>query len=107
MYSVGHLVRVPAAAVATERTAQGGREAKEERNECAENEPVGVAPVCGEATVTSTVAGNTEEHHLDDPYHERDQECESADERHEDGTRAVVGRAAKPEENRDSGETSG
>ena len=90
MHSAGHLVRVPAAAVATERTAQGSKEAKEECNECAEDEPVGVAPSDIKAAIARTVASNAEEHHLDDPHDECGYECKARDERHEDGACAVV-----------------
>ena len=107
MHSVGHLVGVPAAAVATERTAQGGKEAKEECNECAEDEPVGVTPCDIKAAIARTVASDAEEHHLDDPHDERDEEGEGGDERHEDGAHAVVRRATEPKEPREARQAGG
>ena len=106
MHSVGHLVGVPAAAVATERTAQGGKEAKEERNECAENEPVGVAPRRVDTAVAHVLARDAEENHLNNPGNERYEERECADESHEDGTRAVICGTAETEENGDARKTS-
>ena len=106
MHSVGHLVGVPAAAVATERTAQGGKEAKEECNECAEDEPVGVAPRRVDTAVAHVLARDAEKNHLNDPGNERYEERECADEGHEDGTRAVICGTAETEENGDARKTS-
>ena len=81
---------VPAAAVRTERSAETGEEGEEERDECAQDHPVGVTPVGIETAVVQVVASNAEENHLDDPSDKRHEERKRRDEGHEDGAHAVV-----------------
>ena len=96
-----------AAAVATANADCAGAEADEERDEGAEDEPVGVPPGDVEAAVTRTVARGAEEHHLDHPCDERGEQREGGDEGHEDGAGTVVRRAAQAEEEGNARETGG
>ena len=83
-----------AAAVATANADCAGAEADEERDEGAEDEPVGVAEGGIDTAVTRAVASNAEEDHLEDPRNERNDHRDRTDEAHENCADAVVACAA-------------
>lgn len=97
----------PRRAVAAQDAACREDEANHERDERAEDEPVGVAPRRIDAAFARVVARDAKKDHLDDPCDERDEERERRDEGHEDGARTMVGGAAEAEEGGEAGEAGG
>ena len=85
------------AAVATKNAAQAGKEAKEQGDQCAENQPISDPPGRIDSTIAHVTAGDAEEDHLDDPDDEGDKESQGADKCHEDGSRTVVRGTAETE----------
>lgn len=102
--STGTLVRRirPFPPVPAKRAKRTRTEAQNECNERAERKPVRVAVLRPQALVSVSLPRDAEEDHIDDPCDEGSEECETCDERHEDGARSMVRRAKEAEGERDA-----
>lgn len=101
---IERLVRVTTA-VGAENTARGCAEADKQCDHGAQNDPQRIAVVGGETVLAIFVLCDAEEHHGDNPCDDGSQHGEGGEERHEDGTYAVVTRAANAKQERKAGET--
>jgi len=94
-------------AITTKDAANGCAESDEECDEGTEGHPVGVSVLSGVALVSELVAEDAKEDHVNDPDDESEHSSNGSGDCHEDGTSAVVSRAADTEERCQKSESSG